>query len=110
MKLLTYLLVGIYTATIAQAAPSQFMEMDAETACGRFGVMKVDPADLPAGVTMAEVRKCRDHPMGRPEYPGPGARGGAGIPSIQIVPSPGILKQLLANAASATDDTSLSIT
>ncbi|PYI09936.1 hypothetical protein BO78DRAFT_307067, partial [Aspergillus sclerotiicarbonarius CBS 121057] len=79
MKILPYFLVGIYaTTTTALGASSPNTDLDAEAECGALGVMEFDPASLPEGVTAADVRKCRDHPMGRPSSPGAGGGGGGG--------------------------------
>ncbi|OJJ75293.1 hypothetical protein ASPBRDRAFT_205280 [Aspergillus brasiliensis CBS 101740] len=48
---LTYLLLSIYSTTALATDPN------AEAECGSLGVMKLDPADLPEGVTLADVRK-----------------------------------------------------
>ncbi|GCB26984.1 hypothetical protein AAWM_09869 [Aspergillus awamori] len=58
MRLLTYLLLTIYATTAVST------DISAEEECGSLGVMKIDPADLPEGVTPADVRKCADHRLG----------------------------------------------
>ncbi|RAL03018.1 uncharacterized protein BO80DRAFT_423469 [Aspergillus ibericus CBS 121593] len=73
MKFLTYLLISV-SATTVLAASSSTPNLNAEE-CGALGVMEVDLASLPEGVTAADVRKCRDHPLGRPAYPGAGVGG-----------------------------------
>lgn len=77
MKPLTYLslLLGISVTTALaalhpDATPEEVAAAEAE--CGSLGVMRVDPAELPQGVTMADVRMCADHPLGPGAYPGPG--------------------------------------
>ncbi|RMJ21856.1 hypothetical protein PHISP_07278 [Aspergillus sp. HF37] len=47
---------------MAVATPSR----NAAEECGDLGVMEVDPKDLPEGVTMADVRLCRERPVGNP--------------------------------------------
>jgi hypothetical protein len=42
---------------------------DAEAECGKLGVMSLDGIDLPEGVDLTKIRKCRDHPRGRPATP-----------------------------------------
>ncbi|KAJ5453192.1 hypothetical protein N7445_001375 [Penicillium cf. griseofulvum] len=77
MKPLTYLslILGI-SATTALAALSPDATPDevaaAEAECGSMGVMRIDPAELPEGVTMADVRMCAGHPLGPGWYLGPG--------------------------------------
>jgi hypothetical protein len=79
MKPLTYLslLLGI-SATTALAALGPDATPDevaaAEAECGSLGVMRIDPADLPEGITMDDVRMCADHPLGPGAHPdlGPG--------------------------------------
>ncbi|GKZ24768.1 hypothetical protein AbraIFM66951_002012 [Aspergillus brasiliensis] len=68
MKLLTCLILGIYATALAT-------DPNAEAECGSLGVMKLDPADLPEGVTPADVRKCADHPLGYLPHPGAAAGG-----------------------------------
>ncbi|GLA07580.1 hypothetical protein AnigIFM60653_008814 [Aspergillus niger] len=70
MRLLTYLLLTIYATTAVST------DISAEEECGSLGVMKIDPADLPEGVTPAYVRKCADHPLGYLPHPGVAATGG----------------------------------
>ncbi|RAH40459.1 uncharacterized protein BO95DRAFT_424724 [Aspergillus brunneoviolaceus CBS 621.78] len=80
MKPITYLalLLGL-SATTALAAlrPDATPEKiaAAEVECGSLGVMRIDPAELSEGVTMADVRMCADHPLGVRAIPGlgPGA-------------------------------------
>ncbi|KAL3455394.1 hypothetical protein BJX64DRAFT_295089 [Aspergillus heterothallicus] len=72
MKLLTYLLLGIHaTAALAalrpDATPDEVAAAEAE--CGSLGVMRIDPAELPEGVLLSDVRMCADHPLGRPSTP-----------------------------------------
>ncbi|KAE8154231.1 hypothetical protein BDV25DRAFT_126703 [Aspergillus avenaceus] len=43
-------------------------DTDAVVECGDLEVMTVDPADLPEGVSLSDVRKCRNHPLGRNRY------------------------------------------
>lgn len=50
-------------ATYATVAVTAASSPDAEAICGRLGVMKVDPEDLPEGVLPSDVRMCADHPM-----------------------------------------------
>ncbi|RAH66098.1 uncharacterized protein BO66DRAFT_332325 [Aspergillus aculeatinus CBS 121060] len=77
MKPITYLalLLGL-SATTAHAAlrpdatPEEVAAAEAE--CGSLGVMRIDPAELPEGVTMADVRMCADHPLGARAIPGLG--------------------------------------
>ncbi|KAI2821237.1 hypothetical protein CBS63078_9223 [Aspergillus niger] len=69
MRLLTYLLLTIYATSAVST------DLSVEEECGSLGVMKVDPADLPEGVTLADVRKCADHPLGHLPHPG-AATGG----------------------------------
>jgi hypothetical protein len=80
MKPLTYLylLLGISaTTTLAALSPDATPDevAAAEAECGSLGVMRIDPAELPEGVTMADVRMCADHPRGPGVYlgAGPGA-------------------------------------
>ncbi|PWY76123.1 hypothetical protein BO94DRAFT_538502 [Aspergillus sclerotioniger CBS 115572] len=71
MKVLPYLLVGAYATTaLAIVYPNAEAEAQAEAECGSLGLMRVDPADLPEGVTLADVRKCREHPLGYLSTPG----------------------------------------
>ncbi|KAL2838009.1 hypothetical protein BJY01DRAFT_38417 [Aspergillus pseudoustus] len=79
MKPLAYLslILGLsITATPALAAlrpdatPDEVAAAEAE--CGSLGVMRIDPAELPEGVAMTDVRMCADHPLGPGAYPGPG--------------------------------------
>ncbi|KAF4213424.1 hypothetical protein CNMCM8980_008055 [Aspergillus fumigatiaffinis] len=78
MKPLTYLslLLGI-SATTALAAlrpdatPDEVAAAEAE--CGPLGVMRIDPAELPEGIRMSDVRMCADHPLSARAHPGPGA-------------------------------------
>lgn len=69
MKPFTYLLLTIYATTALSTSIS------AEEECGSLGVLKIDPADLPEGVTPADVRKCADHPLGHLPHPGAAAGG-----------------------------------
>lgn len=80
MKRLTHLslLLGIsattaFAAIHPDATPTEVAAAEAE--CGSLGVMRINPAELPEGVTMADVRMCADHPLGPGAYlgPGPGA-------------------------------------
>ncbi|GJN67949.1 hypothetical protein PLICBS_001991 [Purpureocillium lilacinum] len=59
---LAALALGTTNAAAAAAAAAQH-DADAAKRCGRLGVMKIDPADLPAGVDPSEVRMCADHPL-----------------------------------------------
>lgn len=59
MKVYTTLLLLAAAMALASSAP------DAAEECGDLGVMHVDPKNLPEGVTLADVRKCADHPLGR---------------------------------------------
>ncbi|RJE24674.1 hypothetical protein PHISCL_02989 [Aspergillus sclerotialis] len=59
MKVYTTLLLLTAAMTLTTATPN------AEEECGALGVMQVDPKDVPEGVTLADVRKCADHPEGR---------------------------------------------
>lgn len=79
MKPISYLflLLGI-SATTALAAlrpdatPDEVAAAEAEF--GSLGVMRIDPAELPEGVKMADVRMCAEHPLGHWATPvsGPG--------------------------------------
>ncbi|GKZ69492.1 hypothetical protein AnigIFM50267_004701 [Aspergillus niger] len=69
MRLLTYVLLTIYATTAVST------DISAEEECGSLGVMKIDPADLPEGVTPADVRKCADHPLGYLPHPDAAAGG-----------------------------------
>ncbi|KAL5340990.1 hypothetical protein BJX70DRAFT_360079 [Aspergillus crustosus] len=80
MKLTTYasLLLGIAATTALaaiQPAPGSAAEAEAKAECGKLGVMYFDPDDLPDGVTPADVRKCRDHPLGHWPTPDGGWAG-----------------------------------
>lgn len=55
----------LLATAMAVATPSR----NAAEECGDLGVMEVDPKDLPEGVTMADVRLCREHPVGKVESP-----------------------------------------
>ncbi|KAI9371049.1 hypothetical protein BJX61DRAFT_48621 [Aspergillus egyptiacus] len=74
------LLLGL-SATTALAAlrpdatPDEVAAAEAE--CGSLGVMRIDPAELPEGVTIADVRMCAEHPHG----PGAFARFRRFLPS-----------------------------
>ncbi|KAL4779047.1 hypothetical protein BJX76DRAFT_362138 [Aspergillus varians] len=73
MKITAYLLLGAYATTALAAiypVPGSDAEAEAKTVCGELGVMYFDPADLPEGVTPADVRMCRKHPLGRLPTPG----------------------------------------
>ncbi|KAL4987128.1 hypothetical protein BDW68DRAFT_178188 [Aspergillus falconensis] len=77
MKPLTYLslLLGIFATTAlaalrSDATPDEVAAAEAE--CGSLSVMRIDPSELPEGVTMADVRMCAGHPLGPGAYPGPG--------------------------------------
>jgi hypothetical protein len=90
MKLLTYLslLLGISaTTTLAalrpDATPDEVAAAEAE--CGSLGVMRIDPAELPEGVMVSDVRMCADHPLGPRAHPGPGP--GALVRFRQFLPS-----------------------
>ncbi|KAK6811622.1 hypothetical protein RU639_012522 [Aspergillus parasiticus] len=75
MKPLIYLSLLSISATTALAAlrpDATPDEVAAEAECGSLGVMRIDPAELPEGVTMTDVRMCADHPLGPGGYPGPG--------------------------------------
>lgn len=69
MRIIATLLLGVYAITALAAKPAG-TDADADAECGALGVMKFDPADLPEGVTPADVRKCADHPLGHLAYPG----------------------------------------
>ncbi|KAE8154232.1 hypothetical protein BDV25DRAFT_148129 [Aspergillus avenaceus] len=79
MKPLTYLslLLGISATALAalrpDATPDEVAAAEAE--CGSLGVMRIDPAELPEGISMSDVRMCADHPLGSRAIPdlGPGA-------------------------------------
>ncbi|CEL01997.1 hypothetical protein ASPCAL01573 [Aspergillus calidoustus] len=60
--------------------------------CGALGVMTFDPADLPDGVLPSDVRKCRDHPLGR----------NRSLESGSLAP-PAAIKGSLYNSTSDTD-------
>ena len=90
MKPLIYLslLLGISTTTALaalrpDATPDEVAAAEAE--CGSLGVMRIDPAELPEGVTMTDVRMCADHPLGPGAYPSPGP--GAFARFRQFLPS-----------------------
>ncbi|KAL2837043.1 hypothetical protein BJY01DRAFT_251651 [Aspergillus pseudoustus] len=70
MKLHTYLLplLGVYATAELVRSPNAGPNAEAE--CGSLGVMYYDPAELPEGVFPEDVRKCRDHPLGRQAWPG----------------------------------------
>ncbi|KAJ5870459.1 hypothetical protein N7455_005400 [Penicillium solitum] len=73
MTIIATLLLGVYTTTALAAKPPGIdadADAEAEPECGALGVMKFDPANLPEGVTPADVRKCADHPLGHLAYPG----------------------------------------
>ncbi|KAF4152774.1 hypothetical protein CNMCM6069_001599 [Aspergillus lentulus] len=79
MKPLTYLslFLGISTTTTLaalrpDATPDEVAAAKAE--CGSMGVMIINPAELPEGITMSDVRMCTDHPLGPGAYPGLGPR------------------------------------
>ena len=73
MKLASILLVGgAASALAAQQAQQAQQELDPVKICGRLGVMKIDPADLPEGASMEDVRMCADHPLGWRNYFGYG--------------------------------------
>ncbi|PLB47060.1 hypothetical protein P170DRAFT_412582 [Aspergillus steynii IBT 23096] len=84
MKALPYLslLLGI-SATTALAALRPDATPDevaaAEAQCGSLGVMRIDPAELPEGVRMTDVRMCADHPLGPDASPGSGPGAFAGL-------------------------------
>ncbi|KPM36029.1 hypothetical protein AK830_g10537 [Neonectria ditissima] len=64
------LLVATCAAATWAAAPDD--EMNPAKICGRLGVMKVDPEDLPGGVKMEDVRMCAGHPLGAENFWGYG--------------------------------------
>jgi hypothetical protein len=69
-KLLTYLLLSI-SATIALADRSPNAGPKADAECGAPGVIEFDLlANLLEDVTPDDMGKCRQHPLGRPAYPG----------------------------------------
>ncbi|OQD89517.1 hypothetical protein PENANT_c002G08258 [Penicillium antarcticum] len=73
MRVIAYLLSGVYATTALAASypsPGSDAYAEAEAECGSLGVMTVDPDNLPEGVTLAVVRKCREHPLGHLAYPG----------------------------------------
>ena len=73
MRIVATLLLGVYATTVLAAKPpgtDADVDAEAEAECGALGVMKFDLADLPEGVTPADVRKCVDHPLGHLAYPG----------------------------------------
>ncbi|KAF4174894.1 hypothetical protein CNMCM8694_000640 [Aspergillus lentulus] len=78
MKPLTYvsLLLGVSATTTLAAAlrpdatPDEVAAAVAE--CGPLGVMRIDPAELPEGIKMSDVRMCADHPLSVRAHPGPG--------------------------------------
>ncbi|GES64266.1 hypothetical protein ATEIFO6365_0008033600 [Aspergillus terreus] len=77
MKPLTYLslLLSISATTVLAAlrpgaTPNEVAAAEAE--CRSLGVMRIDPAELPEGVTMADVRMCAGHPLGPGASPDPG--------------------------------------
>ncbi|OQE37790.1 hypothetical protein PENCOP_c009G01318 [Penicillium coprophilum] len=53
-----------YLSLLLDAIPDEVAAAEAE--CGSLGVLRIDPAELPEGVTMSEVRMCAG------AYPGPG--------------------------------------
>jgi hypothetical protein len=57
----------LLATAMAVATPPRNINVAEE--CGDLGVMEVDPKDLPEGVTMADVRLCREHPVGKTESP-----------------------------------------
>ncbi|KAK1149111.1 hypothetical protein N8T08_007789 [Aspergillus melleus] len=78
-----YLVLGISaTTTLAALGPDATPEevAAAEAECGSLGVMRIDPAELPEGITMDDVRMCANHPLGPGASPalepGPGAFAG----------------------------------
>lgn len=71
------LLLALFTASALaalrpDATPDELAA--AEAHCGSLGVMRIDPAELPEGVKMTDVRMCADHPLGPGASPGPGPR------------------------------------
>lgn len=70
MKSWALLLAGVAAVAVATNLPEQ--EIDPVKICGRLGVMKVDPADLPEGVEMKDVRMCAEHPLSWRNYFGYG--------------------------------------
>ncbi|KAF4254002.1 hypothetical protein CNMCM8812_001850 [Aspergillus fumigatus] len=92
MKPLTYLalLLGIsattaFAALRPDATPDEVAAAEAE--CGSLGVMRIDPAELPEGITMSDVRMCANHPLGPGAYPGlgPGAFARSWVEALQVV-------------------------
>jgi hypothetical protein len=66
MKLRTALISMVMLAlSSALSIAPRAAEGDPAAECGALGVMTFDPADLPEGVLPSDVRKCRDHPLGR---------------------------------------------
>ncbi|KAL4901519.1 hypothetical protein BDW74DRAFT_84033 [Aspergillus multicolor] len=51
--------------------------------CGDLDVMRVSAADLPAGVSPIDVRKCLDHPLGRNRH----VKGASLAPLNAVEPS-----------------------
>lgn len=68
MKLPAVMIAGL-TAS-AMAAQQVDEEVNPVKICGRLGVMKVNPDNLPEGVRMEDVRMCAGHPNGYDNYYG----------------------------------------
>ncbi|RAK79651.1 uncharacterized protein BO72DRAFT_373150 [Aspergillus fijiensis CBS 313.89] len=63
--LLSILVVLTSALTIS---PTSTGNNDPAIECGDLGVMVIPAADLPEGVLPSDVRKCREHPLGRNRY------------------------------------------
>ncbi|KAL3488416.1 hypothetical protein BJX62DRAFT_240110 [Aspergillus germanicus] len=63
--LISMLMLALSSALIVPAPRAAEGEGNPVAECGALGVMTFDPADLPEGVLPSDVRKCRDHPLGR---------------------------------------------
>jgi hypothetical protein len=63
--LISMVMLALSSALTVPAPRAAEGEGDPAAECGALGVMTFDPADLPEGVLPSDVRKCRDHPLGR---------------------------------------------
>ncbi|RAH49952.1 uncharacterized protein BO95DRAFT_505203 [Aspergillus brunneoviolaceus CBS 621.78] len=56
------------TSSALTISPTSTENNDPAIECGDLGVMIIPAADLPEGVLPSDVRKCREHPLGRNRY------------------------------------------
>lgn len=72
MKLAALIAASLVASAAAAPTETPNDETDPVKICGRLGVMKINPEDLPEGAKMEDVRMCADHPLGWRNYFGLG--------------------------------------